>query len=81
MNCPSLPVSSSVLMLHISGSKPLPRTNAHKGPNTAFFLSEVYGCHPPRRRATQALTRADTGFYIFGLQSSTQMGGHWRRMP
>ena len=52
-------------------------TVAHKGANTAFFLSEVYGCHPPRRRATQALTRADTCFCVFGLRSSIQIDGHW----
>ena len=66
----------------VFGEKTAPHHNRpQRGQHRVFPLGGVRGCHPPRRRATQALTRADTGFYIFGLQSSTQMGGHWRRMP
>ena len=79
VNCPASPRHPLRCCSEISRAELRSGTIAHKGANTAFFLSKVYGCHPPRRRATQALTRADTGFYIFGLQSSTQMGGHWRR--
>ena len=59
------------------GENRSPSQSPTKGPTPGFTPLEVYGCHPSRRRATQALTRADTEFCVFGLRSSIQMGGQW----
>ena len=81
VNCPASPRHPLRCCSEISRAELRSGTIAHKGSNTVFSLSGVYGCHQPRRRATQALTGADTGFCVLGLRSSTQVGGHRQRMP
>lgn len=53
--------------LQILRRKPLPRTNAHKGPDIVFYtLGSVTGCHPAHRRATKAITGGNTGLHGLG---------------
>ena len=78
--CPPNRAFLSAVTLPFLGRKPLSATIAHKGANTAFHSLGGDGCHLPCRRATQALTKADTWFCVFGLRSSIQIGGHWWRI-
>ena len=77
VHLPSLPA-----FLHFCfwGENRSPPQLPTKGPTPRFTPSEVYGCHLPCRRATQALTKADTWFCVFGLRSSIQICGHWWRI-
>ena len=43
-----------------SGAIRTPRTTAHKGADTAFYLWEGHGCHLLRRMGTNRFTGADT---------------------
>ena len=66
MNCPSLPVSSSVHFFIFLGQNRSPAQTRTKAPTPRFIPLVVYGGCPPRRRGIQALTGADTGFTVLG---------------
>ena len=66
MSLPRFLVSPPVLPFTLQGRNcPLPHSPT-KAPTSRFTPSEVYGCHPARRRGSKALTGADTGLHGFG---------------
>ena len=76
---PSLPVSFSVLPSVFREEKLPPRQWYTNAPTLRFTHFKVYGCHPVRRRGTQALTGGDTGTPRFLATVPARMGSHWQR--
>lgn len=66
----------------VLGKKTAPRHNRpQRGKHRISRLWRYTGCHPtPQEGHTKSLTGADTGFCVFGLRSSAQVGGHWGRI-
>ena len=60
MNLPSLPVIPSALPSVFREEKFPPRQRRTNAPTLRFTPFKVYGCHPARRRGTQAFTGGDT---------------------
>ncbi len=64
---PNLPAISSALLLPFQRQNCFSRQRRTKAPTLRFNFSEVYRCHPARRRDTQALIGATRGLRGFEL--------------